>query len=130
MYASMQTVATTVLVVDDEPAIVKMLESQLKADGYEVFTAHSGEEGLEQCKSLRPDAVILDIMMPDMGGNEVAAHMQEDSNLKHIPIIFLTAMIKPEEVPKDGKIGGHYFLSKSFKITELLEILKKMLPEE
>jgi DNA-binding response OmpR family regulator len=119
-----------ILVVDDEPTIVKMLESRLKADGYEVFTAHSGEEGLEQCKLAKPDAVILDIMMPDMGGNEVAAHMQEDSNLKHIPIIFLTAVIKPKEVPKDRKIGGQYFLSKAFKMEELLGILKKILPEE
>jgi two-component system alkaline phosphatase synthesis response regulator PhoP len=119
-----------ILIVDDEPVIVKMLETRLKAGGYEVFTTHSGEEGLEQCKSLKPDAVILDIMMPDMDGSEVAAHMHEDSNLKHIPIIFLTAAIKPKEVPKDRKIGGHYFLSKAFKMEELLGIIKKILPEE
>ena len=119
-----------VLVVDDEPTIVKMLESRLKTDGYEVFTAHSGEEGLEQCKLAKPDAVILDIMMPDMDGSVVAAHMQEDPNLNKIPIVFLTAVVKPEEIPKNRKIGGHYFLSKSFKITELLDILKKILPEE
>ena len=119
-----------ILVVDDEPTIVKMLESRLKAEGYEVLTAHSGEEGLEQCKSSKPDAVILDIVMPDMDGSVVAAHMQEDPNLKPIPIIFLTAVVKPQEVPKDGKIGGHYFLSKSFKMKELLEILKKILPEK
>ena len=119
-----------ILIVDDEPVTVKMLEPRLKAEGYEVLTAYSGEEGLEQCRLSNPDAVILDIMMPDMGGNEVAAHMQEDSNLKHIPIIFLTAVIKPKEVPKDRKIGGHYFLSKAFKMEELLGILKKILPEE
>jgi CheY-like chemotaxis protein len=118
------------LVVDDEPTIVRMLESRLKADGYEVFTAHSGEEGLEQCKLAKPDAVILDIMMPDMDGSVVAAHMQEDPNLNKIPIVFLTAVVKPQEIPKNRKIGGHYFLSKSFKITELLDILKKILPEE
>jgi CheY-like chemotaxis protein len=119
-----------ILVVDDEPTIVKMLESRLKADGYEVFTAHSGEEGLGKCKLEKPDAVILDIMMPDMDGSAVAAHIKEDPNLKQIPIIFLTAVIKPEEIPKNRKIGGHYFLSKSFKITELHEILKKILPEK
>ena len=119
-----------ILVVDDEPTIVKMLESRLKADGYEVVTASSGEEGLEQCKSSKPDAVILDIMMPGMDGNEVAAHMQEDPSFSKIPIIFLTAVVKPQEIPKSRKIGGHYFLSKAFKITELLEILKKVLPEK
>ena len=119
-----------ILIVDDEPVTVKMLEPRLKAEGYEVLTAHSGKEGLEQCRVSNPDAVILDIMMPDMGGNEVAAHMQEDSSLKHIPIIFLTAVIKQKEVPKDRKIGGHYFLSKAFKMQELLGILKKILPGE
>ena len=119
-----------ILAVDDEPTILKMLETRLKAEGYEVFTAHSGEEGLQQCKSLKPDAVILDIMMPDMDGNEVAAHMQEDPNLKNIPIIFLTAVVKPQEIPKSRKIGGHYFLSKAFKREELVGILKKMLSEE
>jgi len=119
-----------ILIVDDEPTIVKMLESRLQAEGYEVFTAHSGEEGLEQCKLAKPDAVILDIMMPDMDGSVVAAHMQEDPNLSKIPIVFLTAVVKPQEIPKNRKIGGHYFLSKAFKITELLEVLKKILPEE
>ena len=98
-----------ILVVDDEPATVELEERWLKAEGYEVLAAHSGEEGLDLCRDSKPDAVILDIMMPDMSGNEVAAHMQEDPILKHIPIIFVTAMIKPGEVPKDRKIGGHYF---------------------
>ena len=118
-----------ILVVDDEPTILKMVETRLTTEGYEVFAAHSGDEGLQQCKSLKPDAVILDIMMPGMDGNEVAAHMQEDPDLKKIPIIFLTAVVKPQEIPKNRKIGGHYFLSKAFKITELLDILKKVLPE-
>jgi CheY-like chemotaxis protein len=118
-----------ILAVDDEPTILKMLETRLKAEGYEVFTAHSGEEGLEQCKSLKPDAVVLDIMMPGMDGSAVAAHMQEDPDLSKIPIIFLTAVVKPQEIPKSRKIGGHYFLSKAFKITELLDILKKVLAE-
>jgi CheY-like chemotaxis protein len=119
-----------ILVVDDEPAIVMMLESGLKAEGYEVFTAHSGEEGLEQCKLAKPDAVILDIMMPDMDGSVVAAHMQEDPNMRKIPIIFLTAVVKPQEIPKNRKIGGHYFLSKAFKLPELVDILKKAVPEK
>ena len=119
-----------ILVVDDEPTTVELEERWLKAEGYEVLAAHSGEEGLEQCRDSKPDAVILDIMMPDMGGNEVATHMQEDPNLKHIPIIFVTAMIKPGEVPKDRKIGGHYFLSKAFKRKELVGVLKKMLSEK
>ena len=119
-----------ILVVDDQPTIVKMLESRLKAEGYELLTAHSGEEGLEQCKLSKPDAVILDIMMPDMDGSTVAAQIKEDPNLSKIPIIFLTAVVKPAEIPKDRRIGGHYFLSKTFKMKELLRILKKILPEE
>ncbi len=119
-----------ILVVDDEPVIVKILESRLKAEGYQVSTAHSGEVGLEKCKLWKPGAIILDVMMPDMDGPTVAATIKENPNLSKTPIIFLTAAVKPQEVPKDGKIGGHYFLSKAFEMNELLRILKKILPEE
>ena len=61
-----------VLVVDDEPGIVKIVELELKFYGYDVITASSGKEGLEKCKRLKPDAVIMDIMMPGMAGNQAA----------------------------------------------------------
>jgi len=118
-----------VLVVDDEPDLVTLVESRLNANGYDVVTAYSGAEGLEKCILLKPDAVVLDILMPDVDGSTMAAQMKEDPRTRQIPIIFLTAIIEPKEVPKNHLVGGRYFLAKPFESKELLEMLKCVLPD-
>jgi len=118
--------AKRILVVDDEPGIVKMVTSRLKANGYEVLSALGGEEGLAKCKQFKPDAVILDIMMPDMDGASVAAELKDDPNTSMIPVIFLSAAVKSSEVPKSHMIGGQYIVAKPFKGEELLEMLKQI----
>ena len=115
--------ATKVLVVDDEPEIVTLVESRLKAGGYEVITAINGEEGLKKCKLFKPDIAVLDIMMPGMSGDSLAEAMKDDPALCNIPVIFLTAMVKKHEVPKGQTIGGRYYLAKPFKGEELLDLL-------
>jgi CheY-like chemotaxis protein len=112
-----------VLVVDDEPEILTLVESRLKAGGYEVITANDGEEGLKQCKQFKPDIAVLDIMMPGMTGDSVAEAMKDDPALCDIPVIFLTAMVKKQEAAKGRAIGGRYYLAKPFKGEELLEVL-------
>jgi CheY-like chemotaxis protein len=118
-----------VLVVDDEPGIVKIVELELKFYGYEVITASSGKEGLEKCKRMKPDAVIMDIMMPGMGGNQAAEELKSDPSTSHIPIIFLTGMVTTAEVPKDLVMGDQYLLAKPFKCEQLLSMLRKVLPQ-
>ena len=118
-----------ILVVDDDPDIVTIVESWLTTNEYEVYTAHSGREGLGKCKLIRPDAVILDVMMPDMDGSTVAYEMKNDPNTSNIPVIFLTGAVKASEVPKSHKIGGQYFLAKPFKGEELLKMLEIVLSE-
>ena len=113
-----------ILVVDDNHDIVNIVESWLKANDYEVYTAYSGEEGLAKSKLLRPDAVILDIMMPDIDGSSVAAEMKEDPGTNQIPIIFLTGAVRPTELPKNNIVGGQYFLAKPFKGVDLLKMLR------
>jgi two-component system alkaline phosphatase synthesis response regulator PhoP len=117
-------VGKKILVVDDDPDIVEIVESWLTTNKYEVYTAHSGAEGLGKCKLIRPDAVILDLMMPDMDGSTVAYEMKDDPNTSNIPVIFLTGAVKASEVPKSHKIGGQYFLAKPFKGEELLKMLE------
>ncbi len=118
-----------ILVVDDDPDIVKIVELRLTANGYEVHTAHTGEEGLRKCKLIKPDAVILDLMMPDMDGSSVAHEMKDDPSISKIPVIFLTGAVKASEVPKSHKIGGQYFLAKPFKAEDLLKMLQVVLSE-
>ena len=113
-----------ILVVDDNHDIVNIVESWLKANDYEVYTAYSGEEGLEKSKSLKPDAVILDIVMPDIDGSSVAAEMKENPGTDQIPIICLTGAVKSSELPKNNIVGGQYFLAKPFKGVDLLKMLR------
>jgi adenylate cyclase len=122
-------VGKVILVVDDDPDIVKIVELRLAANGYEVHTAHTGEEGLSKCKLIKPDAVILDLMMPDMDGSTVAHEMKDDPATSNIPVIFLTGAVKASEVPKSHKIGGQYFLAKPFKAEDLLKMLQVVLSE-
>ena len=113
-----------ILVVDDNRDIVNIVESWLKANDYEVYTAYSGEEGLEKSKLLKPDAVILDIMMPDIDGSSVAAEMKEDPGTHQIPVIFLTGAVRSSELPKNNIVGGQYFLAKPCKGIDLLKMLR------
>ena len=117
----------TVLVVDDDPVIVEIVKQQLEERAYEVLTAGSGEEGLRKCQLRTPDAVILDIMMPDMSGAEVAEAMKEDPTTCNIPVIFITGLIKDEEVPKVEVPGGPRYLAKPFKSEDLLALLRQVL---
>jgi DNA-binding response OmpR family regulator len=119
-----------ILVVDDEPDILTLVKARLMANNYEVLTAATGNEGLNLAKTMKPDAVILDIILPDLDGSAVAEKLLEDKNTKDIPVLFLTAMITREEVAKNNNIiGGRFFLAKPFKGEELLERLKQILGE-
>lgn len=127
--------AKTVLVVDDEPGIVKMVESRLKASGYGVVTATDGEEALRLCRLHKPDVAVLDVMMPGVSGGVVADEIKSDPALRHIPVIFLTALVKREggdpvyDAYRRGPVGGCYYLAKPFKGNELLEMLERVLGE-
>lgn len=117
-----------ILVVDDEPQIVSMLKLRLEANGYEVISAFDGEEGLQKAKDLKPDLIILDIIMPKMAGNEVAVALKADSRYSGIPIIFLTCLAEGMTDKQDSeKIGGNLFLAKPFEADELLLMVDNVL---
>jgi len=81
-----------ILVVDDEPDIVDMLRMMLESASYEVVSAYDGKEGIEKAKKEKPDAVVLDLMMPGMDGFEACKEMKQDADLKDIPVLVLTAI--------------------------------------
>lgn len=87
-----------ILVVDDETAITRLIKLNLEATGnYAVFTENHGSRAIPAAREHLPDVLLLDIMMPDMLGSEVAEMMREDPELKHVKIVFLTAMLKKGE---------------------------------
>ena len=96
-----------VLVVDDEPDAVLILAKTLSARGYEVTTAGRGQQAIMLAKAGKPDLILLDILMPDMDGTQVAAALQEDPTTRNIPVIFLTCLItKKTEVLPPAEMWG------------------------
>ena len=120
-----------VLAIDDEESFTFFVKLNLETktdDDFKVTTANSGEEGLKLAKALRPDLILLDIMMPDMSGAEVAEELLQDTRTKNIPIIFITALVKKEEVDKEsGLMGGREFIAKPVSKEELIMRIKTTL---
>ena len=121
--------AKRILIVDDEPHILKMVSARLKSFGFDIATAENGQEGLAKARQFRPDLMIVDVMMPVMDGPTMAEKIRDDLELGQIPMIFLTALVKKEEQKaQDGMIGGNYVIAKPFDAGELLGMVQKLLP--
>jgi diguanylate cyclase (GGDEF)-like protein len=108
-----------ILIVDDEPAIVELLEEHLRSEGYETEHAFSGEEALVVLERATPDLVILDLMLPGMDGYEVCRLMQADSRLNHIPVIMLTARSAVPNKVLGYQRGADDYIVKPFDPDEL-----------
>ncbi len=112
-----------VLVVDDEPNIRETVGFILEMEGYEVEKAVNGREGLEKIRSLRPRAVLLDAMMPEMDGFEVCRRVKADPELSGTTIVMLTAMGQESDRQAALEAGADHFLTKPFDDEEVLRIL-------
>jgi diguanylate cyclase (GGDEF)-like protein len=110
---------STILIVDDEPLIVQLLEEHLQTEGYDTLHAYSGEEALQLLQKDRPDLVILDLMLPGMDGYEVCRLMQQDHRLNHIPVIMLTARSAVPSRVMGYQRGADDYMLKPFDTDEL-----------
>lgn len=110
---------STILVVDDEPGIVEILEEHLQSEGYDTCHAFSGEEALASLAKFVPDLVILDVMLPGMDGYEVCRLMQADVRLNHIPVIMLTAQSATPNRVMGYQRGADDYITKPFEPDEL-----------
>ena len=109
-----------ILVVDDEPTIVELIEESLHIEGYDTNRAYSGEEALEQLAKDPPDLVLLDLMLPGMDGYEVCRQMQKDVRLSQIPVIMLTAKSAVADKVAGYQKGADDYITKPFDTEELL----------
>ena len=116
-----------ILVVDDEPDLIKVLTYRLEASGYEVLKALDGQEGLEIARQEKLDLILLDVMMPNMDGNKVCALLKFDKRYKNIPIIMLTARAEEEDRLTSLEIGADAFFNKPLNYEELLEKIKELI---
>ncbi|RKX99351.1 MAG: hypothetical protein DRP54_07395, partial [Spirochaetes bacterium] len=108
-----------ILVVDDDFKSRKVLKDLLEVQGYEVYEAEDGKKGLELINDLIPDAVLLDVMMPNIDGFEVCRIIKEDPDTTHIPVIMITALQDKESKLKGIGVGATDFISKPIDIKEV-----------
>jgi CheY-like chemotaxis protein len=111
----------TVLVVDDDPVIQKLLQVNFEMEGYTVLTASDGLEGLERARAEAPDVIICDIMMPRMDGLEVTRELKGDDATKSIPILLLSAKAQQADVAAGQASGADDYVTKPFDPLDLLQ---------
>jgi CheY-like chemotaxis protein len=114
-----------ILIVDNDPAVTRLARLKLESTGiYEVFTENRGSFAPAAARKFKPDMILLDILMPDLLGSEVAAAMQEDPALAHIKVVFLTAMLNEGE---EQQSGANIVVGKPISTEELLAIVARTL---
>ena len=116
-----------ILVVDDEPALLRLMEFVLAREGHIMLTATDGIDALEEARRERPDLIVLDIMMPKMDGYQVADAIRADADLKDIPIIMLSAKAQEEDIERGMAAGVDRYITKPFSPDDLTVLVSRYL---
>jgi CheY-like chemotaxis protein len=117
-----------VLMVDDDQSIRRICQVSLSNVGrWQVILAESGYDGLELARKEKPDVILLDVMMPGMDGPTTLLKLREDEELKHIPVILMTAKVQPQEVEQYTRLGATGVISKPFDPLTLPSEIRKLL---
>jgi DNA-binding response OmpR family regulator len=117
----------TILVVEDDPVILRLLEVNFEMEGFGVLTAEDGQAGVEVARAETPDLVVSDIMMPKMSGLELLAALRADPATKDIPIILLSAKAQAADVTAGTEAGADDYVTKPFEPLELVERVNALL---
>ncbi len=118
-----------VLIVDDEPTVVKLVKFLLEKHDFEVFTAYGGQEGIEMAEKELPNLILMDIMMPKIDGNEAIKRLKEIESTREIPIIILSALGQEAEIAGALESGDVDYLIKPFNPKDLLDRVNKILKQ-
>lgn len=119
----------TIMVVDDEPHIVEMMETFLGIKGYEVKGAYSGQSGLVLIQADKPDAVLLDLMMPDIEGYEVCVELRKLPEFATLPILIISARTDPASKRRAEDSGANAYFTKPVNMAELVKKLEALIAE-
>lgn len=112
-----------VLIVDDEPGLAKILAIRMKAAGFETRTADGGKAGLDAAMAARPDAIVLDVRMPDMDGFEVQARLKADPALRGVPVVFVSANVQDSARHAALAAGAAAYLTKPYDAREVVAVV-------
>jgi DNA-binding response OmpR family regulator len=114
-----------VLVVDDDPQVVRLLRVNLELEGYDVVSAADGTQALEAVASQRPDLVVCDVMMPGMDGTEVVRRLRRENET--LPVVMLSAKAMRSDMERGLEAGADEYVTKPFDPTELIEVVDRLL---
>jgi two-component system phosphate regulon response regulator PhoB len=116
-----------ILIVEDEPSLTEVLSYNLKREGYEPIVAHDGREGLRKAQTLLPDLIILDIMLPTLGGLEICKELRASPTTAHIPVLMLTAKTEETDQVVGFAVGADDYVTKPFSVKVLLQRIRVLL---
>lgn len=118
-----------VLIIDDDPSTVSLLEVFLKSKGYEVITAHNGELGMKKAKEQEPSLIFLDIVMPGLTGGETAMELKKLHGIQNIPVVFMSAAYSHDDKRNYIEVDGinYRLIAKPLKLDLILDIVKNFL---
>ena len=117
-----------ILLVDDEPSIVKMVGKRLEVEGFEVLIAMDGQDGLDKARAQSPDLIVLDLMLPKLNGYEVCTMLKQDARYQKIPVVLFTAKAQEKDEKLGMECGANAYVRKPFRAQELLEKIRGLLP--
>jgi len=118
-----------ILLVDDEESITGLLQLNLEKTGeYSVRAENDSDKVLSAIREFQPDLVVMDVMMPEMDGGQLAERIQNTPGLKNLPVVFLTAAVKKEEIEaRGGRIGGYTYVAKPLNVAGVIGVIEKTL---
>lgn len=119
-----------VLIVDDEPSIIKMVSKRLEVEGFEVLIAMDGQEGLTKAQTESPDLIILDLMLPKLNGYEVCTMLKQDTLFQKIPVMLFTAKAQAKDEQLGMECGANAYMRKPFQAKELTDKIRSLLAGE
>ncbi len=123
------TVAKRILIVDDDPAAVELVQYALKGEGFESLLAVSGAQGIAMAKEELPDLILLDVMLPEVDGFQVCRQLREDAATAAVPIIMLSARAQTSDLENGQQAGADLYLTKPIDLTELIQRVCSLLSD-
>ena len=122
-----KTLKAKILVVDDKPDLIDIIQHRLNLYGWEVITSANGKEGLEKAANEKPDLIVLDINMPIMNGHDMLSSLRANPVLRDIPVIMCTMSNRIEDITKASSFNISDYVTKPFNCTELVEKIREAL---
>lgn len=116
-----------ILIVDDDPAAVELIQYLLEREGFQTSLAVNGAQGIAMAKEKQPDLILLDVMLPEMDGFQVCQQLRADPSIARLPIIMLSARAQTSDLETGQEAGADLYLTKPLDLTELIQAVTRLL---